>query len=156
MRHAASLLTFALVLLFGARIVLKDFRDRVGDAQFGKQTMLLRFGKPTTCALSLAGLVAADAVFALALDRLLWTVLQAFVLAISWMLSRLWRAADPVAEQVAIGSGARAGNGLLLAMLAWLVTGGDVAATIAVASVLVVSFAPLAARPGEIVLGYKG
>jgi len=156
LRHAASLLTLALVLLFGARIVLKDFRDRVGDARFGKETILLRFGKTATCVASLGGLLAADAVFGLALDPVLWALVQVFVLAIGWMLWRLWRADDAVAEQVAIGTGARVGNGLLLSMLAWLVTGGDVAATALVATVVLVSFAPLAARPGDVVIGYKG
>ena len=156
LHHAASLLTLALVLLFGARIVLKDFRDLVGDAQFGKGTILLRFGKTATCAVSLAGLLAADAVFGLALDLVLWALLQAFVLAIGWMLWRLWRAEDPVAEQVAIGTGARVGNGFLLSILTWLATGGDFAATALVAAVLLVSFVPLAVRPNEVVVGYKG
>lgn len=156
LHHAASLLTLALVLLFGARIVLKDFRDRVGDAQFGKGTILLRFGKTTTCVASLAGLLAANGVFGLTLDRVLWALVQVFVLAIGWMLWQLWRADDPVAEQVAIGTGARVGNGLLLSMLAWLVTGGDAAATALVATTVIVSFLPLAARPGDVVVGYKG
>lgn len=156
LRHAASLLTLALVLLFGARIVLKDFRDRMGDAQFGKRTILLRFGKAATCAVSLAGLLAADAVFGIALDGVLWALVQVFVLAIGWMLWRLWRAEDGVAEQIAIGTGARVGNGLLLSLLAWLVTEGDVAATALVATAFLLSFASLAARPGNVVVGYKG
>ena len=156
LHHAASLLTLALVLLFGARIVLKDFRDRVGDAQFGKDTILLRFGKTATCAVSLTGVLAADGVFGLALDGVLWALVQVFVFAIGWMLWRLWRADDAFAEQVAIGTGARVGNGLLLSMLAWLVTGGDIAATALVAAAFLASFAPLAARPGEVVVGYKG
>jgi 4-hydroxybenzoate polyprenyltransferase len=152
LHHAPSLLTLALVLLFGARIVLKDFRDRAGDAQFGKGTILLRFGKTATCVASLAGLLAADGVFGLTLDPVLWALAQVFVLGIGWMLWRLWRADDPVAEQVAIGTGARVGNGLLLSMLAWLVTGGDAAATALVATAVLVSFVPLAARPGDVVV----
>jgi 4-hydroxybenzoate polyprenyltransferase len=46
LHHAWSALTFALFLLFAARIVLKDFRDREGDARYGKPTILLRFGEP--------------------------------------------------------------------------------------------------------------
>jgi 4-hydroxybenzoate polyprenyltransferase len=156
LRHAASALTLALVLLFGARIVLKDFRDRVGDARFGKGTILLRFGKTATCAASLIGLVAADGVFALALDPVLWALVQPFVLAIAWMLRRLWRAGESADEQVAIGIGARMGNGVLLAILASLVTAGDAAASAVVAAAFLVSFASLAARPGEVVVGYKG
>ena len=37
---AASLMAFVL-----ARINLKDFRDRTGDALYGRPTFLLRFGR---------------------------------------------------------------------------------------------------------------
>ena len=37
---------------FIGRILLKDFRDVEGDAQFGKRTFLLRHGRAATCALS--------------------------------------------------------------------------------------------------------
>ena len=47
-------------MLFVARIVLKDFRDREGDALYGKPTLLLRFGKDATCAVSLAALLAGN------------------------------------------------------------------------------------------------
>jgi len=161
--HVASRLTVGLLVLFAARIVLKDFRDRAGDAQFGKPTLLLRFGKTATCALSLAGLVAADAVLAASLDPALTVLLQPFVLAIGWMLWRLWQADEAKAEQVAIGVGARMGNGLLLTLLAWLVVEGAGAsvrdtllAGTAVASAFFLSFASLAARPDEILVGYKG
>jgi 4-hydroxybenzoate polyprenyltransferase len=161
--HAWSALPCALFLLFAARIVLKDFRDREGDGRYGKPTILLRFGKTSTCATSLCALVAGDAVLAVALEPVPVALVQPFVLAIAWMLWRLWRSDDARAEQVAIGIGARMGNGLLLAVLAWLVA-SDGGASIAEASVLTVtlsglfflSFASLAARPQEAVIGYKG
>src|SRR5438034_6860876 len=53
LHDARSRLTWGLLLLFAARILLKDFRDREGDARYGKPTILLRFGKPVTCAASL-------------------------------------------------------------------------------------------------------
>jgi 4-hydroxybenzoate polyprenyltransferase len=163
LRHAGSALTGALFLLFAARIVLKDFRDRVGDARYGKPTILLRFGKTATCATSFSALLAGDVVLAVALQPGLAALVQPFVLAIAWMLRTLWRAGDARAEQVAIGIGARMGNGLLLAVLGWLVAEGG-GASVAEASLLAgtvcalfaLSFASLAARPQEAVIGYKG
>lgn len=163
LHHAASALTAALLLLFSARILLKDFRDRAGDTQFGKPTILLRHGKSATCALSLCALVAADGFLALALPTPLFALLQPFVLAIAAMLWRLWRAGEQHDEQVAIGIGARMGNGLLLTILTWLVVAGSGAATGAaatasavVALLFLLSFVSLAARPHEAVVGYKG
>ena len=42
----------ALYVGFVGRIVLKDFRDVVGDRLFGKRTFLVRHGRQATCALS--------------------------------------------------------------------------------------------------------
>ena len=163
LRHAWSELTCALFLLFAARILLKDFRDREGDARYGKPTVLLRFGKSATCASSLCALAAGDTVLALALEPSLALLIQPFVLAIAWMLRLLWLAEDPRAEQVAIGIGARMGNGLLLGVLAWLVARGGGASTAeaslltgSVSALFLLSFASLAARPQEAVIGYKG
>ena len=52
-----GLLAAALYMLFVARINLKDFRDREGDAAFGKPTLLLAHGKTATCAVSLVGVL---------------------------------------------------------------------------------------------------
>ena len=163
LRHAISLPMAGLFLLFAARIVLKDFRDRRGDALYGKPTILLQYGKTTTCCLSIVALVAADLVLAFAFSPALMMVLQTFVAAIAWMLWRLWSTADEHAEQVAIGIGARMGNGLLLTLLTWLaVVGADgstfqaLLASVVVAGAFFVSFAPLAARPQQVIVGYKG
>jgi 4-hydroxybenzoate polyprenyltransferase len=163
LRHGVSALTCALFLLFAARIVLKDFRDRVGDARYGKPTLLLRFGKTTTCVASLTALVAGDVVLVVALEPVLWTFVQAFVVAIAAMLWTLWRADGQIAEQVAIGIGARMGNGILLCVLGWLLLEGN-GASVAQAALFTaflsapffVSFVSLATRPGEAVIGYKG
>ena len=161
--HTWSRLAAGLFLLFCARIVLKDFRDREGDARYGKPTILLRFGKDATCALSLFALAAGDVLLALALDPALVLVVQPLVLAIAWMLRALRNAGDARAEQVAIGIGARTGNGLLLCVLAWLVVranGSSVAEavmlTAAIAGVFCLSFVSLASRPNEVSIGYKG
>lgn len=163
LRHAWSRLAAALFLLFCARIVLKDFRDREGDALHGKPTILLRFGKDATCALSLGALAAGDVVLALALSPALALVVQPLVLAIAWMLLALLRAEDTRAEQVAIGIGARTGNGLLLCVLAWLVVRANGASeleaallTAGVAGVFCLSFLSLASRPEAVTIGYKG
>jgi len=163
LRHAASTLTSALFLFFAARIVLRDFRDRVGDDRYGKPTLLLRFGKTVTCGASLGALVAGNIVLVAALEPILWLFVQAFVVAIAAMLWTLWRADEQVAEQVAIGIGARMGNGLLLCLLGWLLVEGSGASvpqasllTAFLAAPFFLSFVTLAARPGEAVIGYKG
>jgi 4-hydroxybenzoate polyprenyltransferase len=163
LQRAAAALPLGLFLLFSARIVLKDFRDRDGDARYGKPTILLRFGKGATCGLSLCALVAGDVVLALALDPAPALLVQPFVLAIAWMLRALWRAATDREEQVAIGIGARMGNGLLLVVLTWLVVAGSGASVAeaaflagAVSVLFFLAFASLAARPQEAVIGYKG
>jgi 1,4-dihydroxy-2-naphthoate octaprenyltransferase len=161
--HVVARRPLALYLLFVARIVLKDFRDREGDARYGKPTLLLRFGKPTTCGLSLAALLAADGVLAVSFAPAFAIVAQPFVAAIALMLARLRRAEDARAEQVAIGIGARVGNGLLLGALAWLLLAAHgappavaVAFEVALAALFLGSSASLAVRPQDAVLGYKG
>ena len=79
------------------------------------------------------------------------------------MLQRLRHASEGREEQVAIGLGARMGNGLLVAVLAWLVLGGEGApegqrllAVALVAAAFGTGFLALARRPEEVVLGYKG
>ena len=162
-RDAFSWFTLGLFLLFSARIVLKDFRDRAGDALFGKPTLLLRYGKTATCLVSLSGLAAADAVLARALEPAPALLVQPFALAIAAMLWWLWRSDEARDEQMVIGTGARMGNGLLLTLLAWLLVdraGGSSAEALAVgASVGVLFFVSLASllhAPGDVVIGYKG
>ena len=163
LRDTESALIVALFLLFTARIVLKDFRDREGDATYGKPTLLLRFGKRATCGTSLVALLAADVVLPLALDVRLVLLLQPFVAAIAWMLGRLSLAVERHSEQVAIGLGARLGNGLLLCTLAWSILDGSGASageafafTATVAAAFLLSFAAVAAEPQHAIIGYKG
>jgi 1,4-dihydroxy-2-naphthoate polyprenyltransferase len=163
LRDVESALVVALFLLFTARILLKDFRDREGDARYGKPTLLLRFGKRVTCGAILVALLAADVVLAFALDVRLALLLQPFVAAIAWMLRRLWLAREQRSEQVAIGLGARVGNGLLLSVLAWSVLDGSGASagegcafTATLSAAFLLSFAALAAEPQHAIIGYKG
>jgi 4-hydroxybenzoate polyprenyltransferase len=162
---ADAWLAAALLALFLARIVLKDYRDRTGDARYGKPTLLLRFGSTPTCAVSLAALLVGDALLLAALRPpvALAIPLEALMAGIAVLLARLHAAADPRGEQVAIGLGARLGNGVLLAVLAWLVLAGEGAPpgvvasfTWALAALFGVSVAALAAQPERVVIGYKG
>jgi 4-hydroxybenzoate polyprenyltransferase len=155
----------SLFALFVARITLKDFRDQEGDALYGKPTLLLRFGKGMTCLVSLAALCLGD-VFLVSYLRpapLLALLVQAFVLAAASRIYALWRASEPRAEQIAIGIGARLGNGLLLTVLAWLILSAEGASVaersgivIVLASAFALSFLVLVSRPDQAVIGYKG
>jgi 4-hydroxybenzoate polyprenyltransferase len=157
--------SLGLVALFLARITLKDFRDREGDARYGKPTLLLRFGKGVTCLVSLTALLLGNLGLLVALRPPPWltALLEGFALAIAGMLWRLWRADEPHAEQVTIGIGARLGNGLLLIVLSWLVLGSrgagwpdQVAFALTIALLYAGSTAMLLARPDQAVIGYKG
>ena len=162
---ADAWLAVALLALFLARIVLKDYRDRPGDARYGKPTLLLRFDSTATCAVSLGALLVGNVLLLAALRPPVALVipLQALVAGIAVLLGRLHAAADPRGEQVAIGLGARLGNGVLLTVLAWLVLAGEGAPSGAVASftwalaaLFGISVAVLAAQPERVVIGYKG
>ncbi len=155
----------SLYLLFTGRIVLKDFRDREGDATYGKPTFLLRYGKPATCLLSLGAVCAGDALLVLALadHALLALLLQPYVAVVAFMLLRLYRAAGRKEEQLSIGVGARVGNGLLTTMLGVLVlanAGADAGvqttfalALLAVYAILLIGFLR---DPEKAAIGYKG
>ena len=149
--------------LFLSRIVLKDFRDRRGDALYGKPTLLLRWGKSRTCAVSFAALLAGDALLSTSVESSLVPVVQLFVVAIALMLRQLHRAREERDEQVAIGIGARVGNGLLLTTLGVVLLAENGAApaerltfALAFAAIFGASFATLAANPDQVLVGYKG
>ena len=155
----------ALYLLFAGRIVLKDFRDREGDAAYGKPTFLLRYGKRATCLLSLGAVGAGDALLAWPLAGRPWlaALLQLYVAGVALMLLRLYRVDSRRDEQLSIGVGARLGNGLLTTLLGTLVlanSGADaiVQATFALALVALyaVLFTGFLRDPDAAAIGYKG
>ena len=161
--RADSLLVAGLCVLFFARIILKDVRDRLGDAAHGKRTLLLRLGKDATCAISGAGVVIGIATV-LAAIRPAGAVAVAIVAdgaAIVWMLVRLRRTSDPYLEQVTIGTAAKAGNAALIAIIAWMLLSSQGAP--GQASLLVVvltacaawSFLTLAIHPEQATIAYK-
>jgi 4-hydroxybenzoate polyprenyltransferase len=158
-------LAAGLYALFLARIVLKDYRDREGDAAYAKPTLLLRFGTGATCTVSVCALTVGGALVVAALRPPL--LVAAAVLSLlggaAVLLGRLHGAGDGRAEQIAIGLGARLGNGALLVVLAWLALGGEGASEAArtvfawlLACLVGASVIALAARPDEVVIGYKG
>jgi 4-hydroxybenzoate polyprenyltransferase len=110
------------MVLFAGRMLLKDFRDRTGDAAFGKRTFLLAYGKRATLLTVLFCLVAGDAVLLTALPASvpLLIVTETYFAAIAYELYRLWRAEETIAELAAIARGARMGNAVVLTWLGYL------------------------------------
>jgi 1,4-dihydroxy-2-naphthoate polyprenyltransferase len=162
---ADSLLAGALLSLFLARITLKDFPDREGDAAYGRPTLLLRFGKDVTCRTSLAALVVGNILLLAAVTPpiSLAILIETFVVAIGWRLHGLWVADRPREEQLAIGLGARMGNGLLISVLAWFVLAAEGASVdegllvlSALATVYWAGFVAVLRGPDRAVIVYKG
>ena len=155
----------ALYLLFAGRIILKDFRDREGDALYGKPTFLLRYGKRATCLASLCAVCAGDAFLIVSLADRLWLagVLQVYVMGVVIMLRRLYRSDNRKDEQLSIGVGARMGNGLLTTLLGCLILANQGAALItqavfglALTALYVLNFIRFLRHPERASIGYKG
>ncbi len=155
----------ALYLLFVSRIALKDFRDREGDAAYGKPTFLLKYGKQATCLTSFAALCTGDIFLVSALAERLWlaALLQLYFLSIMLMLWRLYQANDRKGEQLSIGVGARMGNGLLITLLGVLIlanTGADwvtqTAFALALMALYAINLVDFLRHPDRAIIGYKG
>jgi 4-hydroxybenzoate polyprenyltransferase len=109
----------ALMVLFAGRMLLKDFRDRRGDAMFGKRTFLLVHGKRATVAAVLVCVLAGDALLVSVLPSLvLIAAVQSYFAVIAFELFRLARS-GPEAELAAIARGARMGNAVILTWLGY-------------------------------------
>jgi 4-hydroxybenzoate polyprenyltransferase len=155
----------ALYLLFAGRIVLKDFRDREGDAAYGKPTFLLLYGKRATCLVSAGAICAADALLVATLAERWWVaaLLQPYVATVLLMLYRLYRVSSRKGEQLSIGVGAKMGNGLLATLLGILVLanhGADwitqVTFSLALMAVYMLNFVDFFRHPDQATIGYKG
>jgi len=158
-------LLVALYLLFVGRIMLKDFRDREGDAAFGKPTFLLKYGKRATCILSLCAVCAGDVLLVASLTDRWWiaALLQPYIASIAIMLYRLYRVGSRKDEQLSIGVGARMGNGLLATLLGALILsnqGADwITQTIfglALTALYMLNLIDFLRHPEQAVIGYKG
>jgi chlorophyll synthase len=155
----------ALYLLFAGRIILKDFRDREGDAAFGKPTFLLKYGKKSTCLASLCALSAGDALLIASLADRWWlaALLQLYIVSIAIMLFRLYRVRSSKDEQLSIGVGARMGNGLLVTLLGTLILsnqGADWTTQLifglALTALYTLNFIDFLRHPKRAIIGYKG
>ena len=155
----------SLYLLFAGRIILKDFRDREGDAAFGKPTFLLKYGKKATCLASLCALCAGDALLVASLADRWWlaALLQLYVASIGVMLYRLYRSSSRTDEQLSIGVGAKMGNGFLVTLLGALILSNQGADWItqfifglALVAIYMLNFVDFLRHSERAVIGYKG
>jgi 4-hydroxybenzoate polyprenyltransferase len=155
----------ALYLLFVGRIVLKDFRDREGDAAYGKPTFLLKYGKRATCLASFGAICVGDVLLILTLADRLWLalLLQPYVAGAMVMLYRLYRVESRRDEQLAIGVGAKVGNGLLVTLLGALVLAGygadritQATFVLALTVIYAINFFGFLRNPDRAAIGYKG
>jgi 4-hydroxybenzoate polyprenyltransferase len=155
----------ALYLLFAGRIILKDFRDREGDAAFGKPTFLLKYGKRATCMASLCALCSGDALLIASLADRWWlaALVQLYIVSIAIMLFRLYRVRSSKDEQLSIGVGARMGNGLLVTLLGTLILsnqGADWTTQfifgLALTALYTLNFIDFLRHPQRAIIGYKG
>jgi len=163
-RSVDPLLLAGLCVLFFARIILKDVRDRLGDAAHGKPTLLLRLGKDTTCAISVTAALLGAVIITVAVfpPGPVVVAIAVDAAAIVWMLVRLRRTADPRLELVTIGTAARAGNTLLITVVAWLLLSaqgadhGQVSLLVCeLTLVAAVGFVLLALHPERARIAYK-
>jgi 4-hydroxybenzoate polyprenyltransferase len=153
------------VVLFIGRMLLKDFRDRAGDAAFGKRTFLLTYGKPATLGLVLSCVLAGDALLLTVVPRntVLLFVVEGYFAGVLFELYRLWRASERAAEQMAIALGARMGNAVVLTLLGSLLMSASGAAPVEVAAFVLAlaglfwfGFAYTSLRPQEALAAYRG
>jgi 4-hydroxybenzoate polyprenyltransferase len=153
------------VVLFTGRMLLKDFRDRRGDAAFDKRTFLLTYGKRATLTTTLICVAVGDALLLTVLPSslLLVAAVESYFVAIAVQLYRLWMAGTPEDERFAIAMGARMGNAVVLTLLGFVLLRAAGAASaeqgalvIALALMFWFTFAYLASRPKEAVAAYRG
>ena len=109
----------ALVTLFLGRVLLKDLRDREGDAAQGRRTFLLVHGRRITALVCVAALLAGDALLSAGLvageRQDLAFALQGYVVGAALAAGSLLRAKAAEAEAAAVVG--RMGNGLIAALL---------------------------------------
>ncbi len=74
---------------FIGRIILKDFRDFIGDRIHGKNTFLVRFGRVPTISVAIAAWAAGDVLFFLLFSN--WVLVLYVQLFIAIMILTLWK-----------------------------------------------------------------
>jgi 1,4-dihydroxy-2-naphthoate octaprenyltransferase/chlorophyll synthase len=134
----------ALVLLFLSRSLLKDLRDRWGDAAHGKRTLVLVHGKSTVCRLSIASLAAGMTLLAVALfPAHPWAALAVlpFAAGLGAFQARLLATGMLRDEVLIVLLVARISNGMLVTVLGLLLAQQAGAGVAVMAAVLVVTAA---------------
>jgi 4-hydroxybenzoate polyprenyltransferase len=127
-RPEASLRTSDRVLLLGlylgfiGRILLKDFRDVRGDAQFGKRTFLVRYGRVWTCRCSAVLWVAGSLAVAGVRDAgpTLWVAQAAWVAIVVALLRALSLDGGARRAERLISAVAIVGRGMVLTTIVHL------------------------------------
>jgi 4-hydroxybenzoate polyprenyltransferase len=107
---------------FIGRIILKDFRDVIGDRLFGKRTWLVRHGRVATCRVSAACSITGTAIVIAIADRSLTFAISQLALLVATLLL-LWALADDPGhrrDERLISTIAICGRGILLVLLAQL------------------------------------
>jgi hypothetical protein len=108
---------------FIGRILLKDFRDVVGDSLFGKRTFLVRHGRRTTCVVSGVCWLAGSALMLAAVPHrtaALIAIYLALVAAALLLLAALATAEGARRDEALIAAIAIVGRGLLVILLGHL------------------------------------
>jgi len=118
------LFLFALYLLFFGRIILKDFRDRKGDAKYGKMTIVLKYGEVATCILSTAAIFIGNILLFLSFpirQLALFFFFEVCFIFIYYLLYRLSQVNNYDKELRYIWLAAKVGNVILVALLGSLI-----------------------------------
>jgi len=153
------------VVLFTGRMLLKDFRDRRGDAAFGKHTFLLTFGKDATLAAVLVCVIVGDALLitVLPVHPLLIAATESYFVAIVVQLYGLRQAVDTDTERFAIALGARMGNAVVLTLLGFVLLAGAGAGAVEEGAFVIVlagmfwfAFLYVSSRPQAALAAYRG
>jgi 4-hydroxybenzoate polyprenyltransferase len=163
--HADVAWFLGLYAMFVGRIILKDFRDRKGDAKYHKPTFLLRFGKEATCIFSCMGLVIGGGIILWQLRSNGWLILitALYLVSVLFMLRRLSVSHDGAQEQLSIGVGAKMGNGLLITLLAFFSlrqAGESMSTQLLIAGIVslifFINYGIFLRNPKAAIIGYKG
>jgi 4-hydroxybenzoate polyprenyltransferase len=160
-----AFLLAAFMVLFLGRINLKDFRDRTGDARYGKPTFVLRYGKHAAWLVSFTAVLVGNLLLVAALAADWWAIAAIEVqMAAGLVALVMLRQVETEAEELfAIGLAARMANGVLLTVLALLTMNGLRAPAVHSALLLMVmatascvTFLSFTTRREEVIRAFRG
>jgi len=160
-----GLLLAAFMVLFLGRINLKDFRDRTGDARYGKPTFVLRYGKRAAWLVSITAALIGNLLLLAALSADWWAIVAVEVQMAAGLfaLVMLKQVETAIEELFAIGLAARMANGVLLTVLALLTMTALQAPAVhtallllSIAAISCVTFVSLSTRREEVIRAFRG